>query len=476
MIAPLWFASPPEVHSTLLTAGAGAGPLLAAAEAWRGLAAEYAETAAELDALLAAVQAAAWQGSSAQRFVAAHQPYLYWLGEASKVAATAATGHETVAAGYAAALASMPTPGELVANHVLHGVLVATNFFGINTIPIALNEGDYLRMWIQAATTMAAYHAVAGESIASISATSPAPRIVTAEASPVEDSVSGDPTELIIEALQNILTRIGDLAAQYLPGPVGSAVSQMLDSVVAFMSTQLFLIPFYSIVDPAIYFGPFMPLLLPFLAPIGLVGLVGLAEAVTPEDLPPAVQGATSQPGNPIMAAPGQPTLAGTGTTAAAPSAGAPATSVPASAPPASGSVAQLFYAIGGGPDGEGFSPTSGTTRRAAVAAGAVAPSAKMPADSRQLRAKRKAGLRQRVHKYQFAYLGADIPSLVPDDPTPAEGIFASVSGAGPLGFAGTSPKPVAAEAKGLTRLGGSELDDAPREPMLPHTWDGDSA
>ena len=107
------------------------------------LAAEYTDTATELKSMLAATAANSWVGPSGAQFVAAHQPFLYWLGVRSTVATATATAHETTTAGYATALASMPTLAELAANHAVHGVLIGTNFFGINTIPIAVNEADY---------------------------------------------------------------------------------------------------------------------------------------------------------------------------------------------------------------------------------------------------------------------------------------------------------------------------------------------
>jgi PPE-repeat protein len=214
MTAPLWMASPPELHSALLSSGPGPASLLAAAGAWSELSTEYASTAEQLSTVLAGVQAGAWEGPSSEAYVAAHVRYLMWLMRASADSATTAAQHETAATAYTAALAAMPTLPELAANHAIHGTLMATNFFGVNTIPIAVNEADYARMWTQAATTMTTYQAVSTAAVAATPQTDPAPPIMTAddEASPPNqppDGLNGDNPLGLPQWLQNILKEFG---------------------------------------------------------------------------------------------------------------------------------------------------------------------------------------------------------------------------------------------------------------------------
>src|SRR5689334_6967480 len=117
MTAPAWMASPPEVHSALLSSGPGAGPMLSAAVAWHSLSLEYAKAADEVGQVMATVLASSWEGVGAESYVAALATYLAWQLQASSDSAAIAGQFDTAAAAYVAALAEMPSLAELAANH-----------------------------------------------------------------------------------------------------------------------------------------------------------------------------------------------------------------------------------------------------------------------------------------------------------------------------------------------------------------------
>ncbi len=118
----MWMASPPEVHSGLLSSGPGAGPMLASAAAWKSLSGEYASAAAELAGLVGAVPQV-WWGPAEQSYAAANKRYLAWLTQVSADYARQAALVDVVVAAYGAAVAAMPSLVELAANHTVHAVL-----------------------------------------------------------------------------------------------------------------------------------------------------------------------------------------------------------------------------------------------------------------------------------------------------------------------------------------------------------------
>lgn len=173
-IPPIWHAVPPEVHSTLLNVGGTPAGITAAGASWADLAGQYAGAIGELEGILSYIQST-YEGPSAQQFVKAHQPMLLWFADVVAKSSEAAAAHSAITAGYGTAVATMPTMPELVQNHVTHGTLEATNFFGVNALPIGMNEADYTRMWVQAGDVMGAWDGVSTSAVDTIVETPPSP-------------------------------------------------------------------------------------------------------------------------------------------------------------------------------------------------------------------------------------------------------------------------------------------------------------
>lgn len=152
-------AFPPEVNSGLMYAGAGAGPLMAAATAWNNLAAEISTTATQYESIITSLTTEQWTGSGSAAAAAAAQPYVSWLTSTAAAAEQAGIQATASAAAYEAAFAATVPPPLIAANRATLAALVATNFLGINTPAIMATEAHYAEMWVQDATAMATYQA-----------------------------------------------------------------------------------------------------------------------------------------------------------------------------------------------------------------------------------------------------------------------------------------------------------------------------
>ncbi|OMC42936.1 PPE domain-containing protein [Mycobacterium sp. IS-1264] len=150
-------ALPPEINSGRMYAGAGSGPMLAAAAAWDTLAAELRSAAGAYQSVMAGLIAGPWLGPSAASMAAAAATSAAWIDATAAQAEQTSVQAKMAAAAYETAFADTVPPPAIAANRSLLAMLVATNLFGQNTPAIATTEADYAEMWAQDAAAMYAY-------------------------------------------------------------------------------------------------------------------------------------------------------------------------------------------------------------------------------------------------------------------------------------------------------------------------------
>ncbi|MFL0181000.1 PPE family protein [Mycobacterium sp. SMC-15] len=180
---------PPEVNSARMYAGPGAGPMLAAAAAWDGLASQMSATATSGAAVVAAL-AAGWSGPSSAKMMAAAQRTLAWIHLSATEAEQTAAQQRAAAVAYETAFAATVPPPAIATNRSLQASLIATNFLGQNSAAIAALEAEYLQMWAQDAAAMLSYAASAA-SASQLAPFSDPPQTTAGPASTAADPMPG---------------------------------------------------------------------------------------------------------------------------------------------------------------------------------------------------------------------------------------------------------------------------------------------
>jgi PPE-repeat protein len=223
---------PPEINSALMYQGAGSGPLLEAATAWDGLAADLEATATQYQTAIINLTTGTWLGPSSAHMASAAQPYIAWLQSTAAEAAQTGVQAKAAAGAYQTAYTSMVPPPVITANRAELTTLVANNFLGQNTGAIAQNEAEYLDMWIQDALGMDTYNMNSTGASAALPAQTAAPLVTSgAQAAAPAASAADSGSELLLD---QVILAVAELfgAPSTTTAPTLATLGTFLDGVV----------------------------------------------------------------------------------------------------------------------------------------------------------------------------------------------------------------------------------------------------
>lgn len=220
-------ALPPEISSALIYTGPGSAPMVAAAAAWNGLAAELNSAALALETVTTQLTGEGWLGPASASMADAVTPYLTWMSSTAARAEQFASQAAAAAAAYENARAAMVPPQLVELNRAELAQLLATNAFGQNTNAIAALEAQYGEMWAQDAATMYRYAGSSSTATAAVTPFAAPPQVVNPAASALQAASVTDAVGTATgSAQQSLLDLLGDLQAQLtnLVGPSNAAL------------------------------------------------------------------------------------------------------------------------------------------------------------------------------------------------------------------------------------------------------------
>jgi PPE-repeat protein len=307
-------------------AGAGSGPLLAAAAAWDGVASELSTAATSYRSTVLELTGGAWLGPSSRSMAAAVTPYVAWMDATASQAEQTANQARAAAAAYEAAFIAHVPPPLIAANRALLMSLVATNILGQNTPAIAATETQYAEMWAQDAAAMYGYAGASAQATTLTPFSSPAqdtnPAGTGAQAAAVA-SATGTSTGTAQNAVSALFTQatgmLPSLASGAPTNPMAMAESMLNSPMITSYETLNNLIGGYTGGYTGMSFTAGGALLLG--APMAATGMMKGLAAATAAAPPAAAASSTTT----VSAVPGGALGGSTGATMVADMGRAPA-------------------------------------------------------------------------------------------------------------------------------------------------------